>query len=370
MARRELFLRRRGTEEWPDGTVAARYQFIHSLYQNVLYQRTAAARRVLLHRRIGECAEAAWGNDARAIAAELAAHFEEGRDIQRALRYLRAAAENAARRYANREAIHYLTRAQGLAARLPEGEREATDMALPRELGILRRSMGDMRGAAEDFRVRRALGAASRVTPPPRPRPSSTWPAPSPRSTPRAAWPRRGRRSFSAEMSRTSSSEPTPAARPGYWHSFLRGWRREDADACAEALATARTADDPGLLSLLLGRYAYFQIIESAYREACATSEEGMRLALEVGDAYEYLFSAYYRALGLLYLGRWGEMLALVQEGIRMGGAQRRTHVGVLFRLQRAWLAWRRATRAGLGALCEAALEQAREPRRTRTATS
>jgi len=34
---RGQFLRTTGAAEWPDGTVAGRYAFIHSLYQSVLY---------------------------------------------------------------------------------------------------------------------------------------------------------------------------------------------------------------------------------------------------------------------------------------------------------------------------------------------
>jgi predicted ATPase len=36
LARHEQLLRARGTAEWPDGTVAARYGFLHALYQDVL----------------------------------------------------------------------------------------------------------------------------------------------------------------------------------------------------------------------------------------------------------------------------------------------------------------------------------------------
>lgn len=44
------FLTETGITEWPDGTVSGRYAFRHALYQNVLYERTAEARRVRLHR--------------------------------------------------------------------------------------------------------------------------------------------------------------------------------------------------------------------------------------------------------------------------------------------------------------------------------
>src|SRR5207244_2904551 len=72
LARREQFLRATGVSEWPDGTVAARYGFIHALYQEVLYERVTAGRRVGLHRRLGERLEGAYGARAAEIAAELA----------------------------------------------------------------------------------------------------------------------------------------------------------------------------------------------------------------------------------------------------------------------------------------------------------
>jgi hypothetical protein len=65
LTRRELFLRACGTAEWPDGTVATRYGFLHALYQEVLYERLAAGRRKRLHQRVGEREEAAYGARAR-----------------------------------------------------------------------------------------------------------------------------------------------------------------------------------------------------------------------------------------------------------------------------------------------------------------
>jgi predicted ATPase len=64
LVRREHFLRTSGTAEWPDGTVAARYGFLHALYQEVLYQRLTVSRRQRLHQRIGERVEQAYGERA------------------------------------------------------------------------------------------------------------------------------------------------------------------------------------------------------------------------------------------------------------------------------------------------------------------
>ena len=97
LVRRNQFLQARGIEEWPDGTVASRYSFIHALYQEVLYGRVTGARRVRLHQQIGEREEAGYEERAEEIAAALAVHFEHGRDYRRAVQYLRQAGENAIR---------------------------------------------------------------------------------------------------------------------------------------------------------------------------------------------------------------------------------------------------------------------------------
>jgi DNA-binding winged helix-turn-helix (wHTH) protein/predicted ATPase len=119
LTRREQFLRTSATEEWPDGTIAARYAFLHALYREVLYERVPPGRRAALHTRVGLRVEAGYGERSREIAAELAMHFERGRDTGRAVRYLHDAAQNAIGRNAPREAIAHLERAIELLVALP-----------------------------------------------------------------------------------------------------------------------------------------------------------------------------------------------------------------------------------------------------------
>jgi DNA-binding winged helix-turn-helix (wHTH) protein/predicted ATPase len=136
MARREQFLREKEIEEWPDGTVSARYSFLHALYPEVVYTRVAAGRRISLHRRIGEREEAAYGNQAAEIATELAVHFECSRDYGRAVRYLEQAAEKAIRRSAYQEAIGHLTKGLRLLETLPDTpERAQRELTLQIALG-------------------------------------------------------------------------------------------------------------------------------------------------------------------------------------------------------------------------------------------
>ena len=57
LARQRQFIQDCGVQELPNGEAVDRYGFIHALYQNVLYERVSASRRVQLHRRIGERGE-------------------------------------------------------------------------------------------------------------------------------------------------------------------------------------------------------------------------------------------------------------------------------------------------------------------------
>lgn len=127
----EHFLRASGTAEWPDGTVAACYGFLHTLYREVLYQRLTASRRQRLHQQIGERVEYAYGERASEIAAELAVHFEQGHNYHKAIQYLEQAGKNSTQRVAYAEAVQHLTKALELLKTLPDTtERARQELAL------------------------------------------------------------------------------------------------------------------------------------------------------------------------------------------------------------------------------------------------
>lgn len=120
LARRGQFVGMRGLDEWPDGTVAARYGFLHALYQEIIYAQVPVNRQLRWHRQIGMRLEMAYGPRACEVAAELAEHFRRGRDSRRAVQYLQYAGENAQRRSAHQEAIGHFATALELLTALPE----------------------------------------------------------------------------------------------------------------------------------------------------------------------------------------------------------------------------------------------------------
>src|SRR6185369_1763366 len=98
LARSRQFLRPLGETVRPDGTRSGEYQFIHSLYRQACYARLGPARRQLVHQRIALGMETAYGSQTRAVAAQLATHFEAADDIARSVDYLREAVASAAHR--------------------------------------------------------------------------------------------------------------------------------------------------------------------------------------------------------------------------------------------------------------------------------
>jgi DNA-binding winged helix-turn-helix (wHTH) protein/tetratricopeptide (TPR) repeat protein len=88
----------------PDGTFSMRYRFVHVLYQDSLYKSIAPTRRADAARRIAESLASAYESRTDAVAGQLAALFEMGRDFWQASTYLLAASKSAARRFAFLEA--------------------------------------------------------------------------------------------------------------------------------------------------------------------------------------------------------------------------------------------------------------------------
>jgi DNA-binding winged helix-turn-helix (wHTH) protein/tetratricopeptide (TPR) repeat protein len=137
LARQRQFIQDCGVQIQPNGEAASRFGFIHALYQNVLYERVPASRRVQLHRRIGEHVESLYGARAGEIAVELAMHFEQGANYEQAARYLQQAADNDIRRFAYQEAVALSRRGLELLARLPDSpQRVQQQLRLQLTLGV------------------------------------------------------------------------------------------------------------------------------------------------------------------------------------------------------------------------------------------
>ncbi len=133
LCRRHRIVRSAGSVEFPDGTISACYEFVHTLYREVCYRRIAPGRRAQLHLRMGQWAEAHWQRlDEAAVV--MAGHFEEGGDWPRAIKYLQLAAETAGRRFEPQQAADILGHALELVRKLPEEERAEHELTILEKL--------------------------------------------------------------------------------------------------------------------------------------------------------------------------------------------------------------------------------------------
>ena len=138
LTRQNLFVRELGPAQWPDGTDAANFEFLHALYREVLAHRISPARSAEIHRLVGMRLESAYGSRAPEVAAELAMHFDRAHDVPRAITYLQHAARTDQARSAHREAKTHLSRALELLESQPESvERDEREVALRIGLGTV-----------------------------------------------------------------------------------------------------------------------------------------------------------------------------------------------------------------------------------------
>jgi adenylate cyclase len=104
LERVHAFVRFISEREFPDGTPTVRYQFVHVLYQNALYESLRATRRATLSAAVAQAMVGFYKDQSAVVASELALLFEAARDAAAASKYFLAAAQNAVRVFAHQEA--------------------------------------------------------------------------------------------------------------------------------------------------------------------------------------------------------------------------------------------------------------------------
>ncbi|HEX2192195.1 MAG TPA: AAA family ATPase [Acidimicrobiales bacterium] len=168
LARRGLFVTAGGTEHWPDGTMSARFRFLHQLHQQLLYERVPPARRARYHLAVGERLETGYGAQVDEHVGELALHFERGGDPVRATDYLRRTAELAMVRGAYPEAVAHLDAALNQTLRIRADElRSRVELTLQLVRGSALIVIQGWAAAEVEESYRRAADLCRRLDDPP-----------------------------------------------------------------------------------------------------------------------------------------------------------------------------------------------------------
>jgi predicted ATPase len=144
LAEKQQFIKAAGIHELANGEFSAHYEFRHSLYREVLYRQLSDVNRSKLHRLLGQRLKTLCTPSKPELAAELALHFEGGREYDQAISYLILAAENAARRFAYRDSIELLRHALGLVAKLSSSLGDELETRILEFIGDAHYALGAM----------------------------------------------------------------------------------------------------------------------------------------------------------------------------------------------------------------------------------
>ena len=134
---------KRGEErEFPDRSLTLNYQFVHVLYQNLLYASLQPTRRAAMSGRVARALVTHHGDQAAGVAARVAMLFEGARDFSAAARYFSMAAKRSAGLFAFGEALSLAERGLNSVQALPDGpERKPQELELQMMKGVALRSV-------------------------------------------------------------------------------------------------------------------------------------------------------------------------------------------------------------------------------------
>ena len=330
LARRQQFIRFVGMHETAGGTNSPHYEFKHSLYRQALYRRLSSVARCRLHLALGEPLFEACMAGKRELAAELALHFEEGRNYEQAIRCLILTAENDSRRFAHGDAIRVLQHALELVSLLAAEVRCELELQVLLRIGDAHYALGAISDSVSAYEAAAALAAGAGMR-------ESQIDALARLAIP--VWyldPARGSQ-ISEQAIHVSREHGDPlllAERQlaaACFRVIYETGRREDADACVSAHQTICRLSAPGFSKEVL--FPYVRVIQGHYQDALQLAETAMSATTSPAA---YLLALGVKALGLIGTGRFGEMLRLVRTG--RGLAEKNGEDPWVFIFREAWL--------------------------------
>jgi tetratricopeptide (TPR) repeat protein len=349
---------------------SAHYEFRHSLYREALYRGIPEGQRARWHRRLAERAEEpllhSKGTTASKettapetvleLASELALHFEQGRDFERAARYLILSAENAGRRYAHRDAAAILEHALSLLSGVAPDTARSLEIEILERISDARYAVGDLDGSGEaDGMVvalaeERALKAAqvNALT-----RLARVMAFSDPDACVTVC--------ERAVRVCGSHDDPLLQARTemlaGTWQIITNGWSKQQADRCAAArmkITELLGPEKPAYHEIL---YAHVQALHGEYRDAYEIARSGLERAAETRSLVVYLSSLSSLALALMHLGWWGELQGAVESGMELAEKNGNQPWRALFAAMLGWLHMQSFDFAGARRIAESLLQ-------------
>jgi len=159
--RMHAFVRRLHDKDLPDGSISVSYSFAHVLYQHAIEATLTPSRKANLSRTTAEALLVRHRGHTAPLASRLAVLFEAARDFEQSADHFIAAAANAARLYANEEAVLLCQRAVTNAEKLDGNAYHTRVAAAASQQGHLHMVLSRFEDAAADFECAENAAQAS-----------------------------------------------------------------------------------------------------------------------------------------------------------------------------------------------------------------
>jgi len=306
------FIRSAGIHDAPNGLPSAHYEFMHSLYRQALYRSLSGTSRAKLHLNLGERLLPVCSAGRPEMASELALHFEEGRDHERAVHWWILAAENAASRFSRRDSIEILRHALDVVAALAPALRSESEVRILQRIGDTHFALGEVSDSALSYEAAadRAAKAGLKVAE-----------VDALARLAVSAWyldPDRGNEvSQRALEASRGLADPLLVARTELAATSLRllydSWRKEDEETCAQAHDTMLRLGGADVQPDVF--YIVVQSVEANYSSALQQAEA---LIATTASPIAYVLGVTAKSLTLLPWGRFGEVLRLVRTATEL----------------------------------------------------
>jgi len=299
---------------WPELV----YAFKHALTHEVTYDAQDTAERRTDHARIGEAVEQLYADRPSEHYGVLAHHFTQAEKWSKALEYLLAAAQQAERTFATREALALYDEALRAAGRLAGGVGD------PATLIKIHEAKARLYFVTSDFE--RSAAEGERILPLARLAGDRTKEA---EALAIVAWASTWGRKIDAALRYAGEAlavaEPVGAlavqGRANLVIGFVRGVTGslgESHVAIDKAMAISRAAGDAVHRSLSLSIGGLLRNWKGDYAEAAQLQTEGLQLAREGGLLLPLLFSCFMRGLTLTGKGDYDDAFAMFTEGLSL----------------------------------------------------
>lgn len=301
------FIERQHLELAASGETVRIYRFRHALYREVLLARQGPLRLAQSHALIARELEATYTPaDGSHAPFALAEQFSSAHDWPKAMAYLKIAIQTAKRRFAHKDVLTILDKAEQVAAHMPDASRVRTQLDLMEDRASIYAASHDRRALQVFTQLRDAARALGHIDAQARAELGCAF---------AISW-----EDVPAAMGHLEAAYALTEGQPNsqwrarirlasnVWRIWMAGWTRPLSEQCSLNLRNLRNGDDRQITAWGMVEYSMVCLVSSRYGEALETLGENLDILVRhAADRPEFNV---FRAIWMANLGRpWAHMM-------------------------------------------------------------